>query len=165
MVARMPSSRAAHATACPWLPALAAMTPAAVCSGVKVVMQLTAPRILNDPVRWRFSAFRKQVRPVSRRSDSDVETGVRRTWRSIRSRAASMSASVGAVFVVNVEHLTEDLVHGADWVELPPPHLVEEPEQLRILGHCILEMPAGSCGGDREHLGCEVRRAPLCQPS
>src|SRR5215469_7643335 len=102
-------------------------------------MQLTAPRILNEPVRCRFSAFRKQVRPVSRRSDSDAETGVRRTWSPIRSRASSMSASVGAVFVVNVEHLPEDLVDGAERVELPPSHLVEEPEQLRILGHCILE--------------------------
>ena len=75
-----------------------------------------------------------------------------------------MSASVGAVFVVNVEHLSEDLVDGAERIELPPPHLVEETEQLRILAHCILEMPAGSCRGDREHLGRQVLCAPLREP-
>ena len=67
IVAGTPSSRAAHATACPWLPgarrddagrALARRDSAAIL--------LTAPRILNEPVRCRFSAFSARSRPASR---------------------------------------------------------------------------------------------------
>ena len=63
--ARAPASRAAQATACPWLPALAATTPAAISSGVNVEIRLYAPRTLNDPVRWRFSALSCTSRPAS----------------------------------------------------------------------------------------------------
>ena len=52
-----PSSRAAQATAWPWLPALAATTPASRCSGSRLESLTYAPRILNEPVRCRFSAF------------------------------------------------------------------------------------------------------------
>src|SRR2546421_27262 len=45
MRARAPTSRAAHATAWPWLPALAATTPAARCSALSDEMRLDAPRI------------------------------------------------------------------------------------------------------------------------
>ena len=72
IVAWMPSSRAAQATAWPWLPALAAITPAARSSGESVASLLNAPRILNEPVRWRFSALSTHARPVSRWSDSEV---------------------------------------------------------------------------------------------
>ena len=71
MRAVAPTSRAAHATAWPWLPALAATTPAARCSAVSVEIRLYAPRILNEPVRWRFSALRWISRPTSRESVSD----------------------------------------------------------------------------------------------
>ena len=71
MVAAIPASRAAHATAWPWLPALAATTPAARSSAVSEGIVLTAPRILNAPVRWRFSAFSWTVRPASRESVSE----------------------------------------------------------------------------------------------
>ena len=66
-----PTSRAAHATACPWLPALAATTPAARSAALSVEMRLYAPRILNEPVRWRFSAFRCSSRPTSPESVSE----------------------------------------------------------------------------------------------
>ena len=71
MVAGAPSSRAAHATAWPWLPALAATTPAARSSGVKVDNLLTAPRTLKEPVRWRFSAFSRTSRPQRRENVSE----------------------------------------------------------------------------------------------
>ena len=71
MVAGAPSSRAAHATAWPWLPALAATTPAARSSVERVESLLTAPRILKEPVRWRFSAFRRTSRPQRREKVSD----------------------------------------------------------------------------------------------
>ena len=70
-VAVIPASRAAHATAWPWLPALAATTPARRSSGVSEWIVLTAPRILNAPVRCRFSAFSCTVRPASRDSVSE----------------------------------------------------------------------------------------------
>ena len=70
-VAAIPASRAAHATAWPWLPALAATTPALRSSGVSEWIVLTAPRILNAPVRCRFSAFSWTVRPASRDSVSE----------------------------------------------------------------------------------------------
>ena len=71
IVARIPSSRAAHATAWPWFPALAAMTPAARSAGVSVASMFTAPRTLNEPVRCRFSALSSVTRPVSRHSVSE----------------------------------------------------------------------------------------------
>ena len=71
IVARIPSSRAAHATAWPWLPALAAITPAARSAGESVASVFTAPRILNEPVRWRFSALSSVSPPVSRHSVSE----------------------------------------------------------------------------------------------
>ena len=114
IVAWIPSSRAAQATAWPWLPALAAITPAARSAGVSVASLLTAPRILNEPGALQVlglqhaSAGRSRARATpSRRRASRARAS------PIRSRAASMSARVGAVFVVNVEHLAEDLVHGA----------------------------------------------------
>jgi hypothetical protein len=71
MRARAPTSRAAHATACPWLPALAATTPAARSASLSREMRLYAPRTLNEPVRCRFSAFRCTSRPARRDSVSD----------------------------------------------------------------------------------------------
>jgi hypothetical protein len=71
MVASTPISRAAQATACPWLPALAATTPAARSASLSVAMRFTAPRILKAPVRWRFSALRSTSRPVRRVKVSD----------------------------------------------------------------------------------------------
>ena len=72
IVAWIPASRAAQATACAWFPALTATTPAARSSSVRVATQLTAPRILNEPVRWRFSAFSHTSRPVIRSNDSET---------------------------------------------------------------------------------------------
>ena len=66
IVALIRASRAAHATAWPWLPALAATTPARRSSSASVAIVLYAPRILNEPVRWRFSALRKTWRPLRR---------------------------------------------------------------------------------------------------
>jgi hypothetical protein len=69
-VALAPSSRAAQATAWPWLPALAATTPARFSGSESVAILFTAPRILNEPVRWRFSAFSDTSRPTRRESVS-----------------------------------------------------------------------------------------------
>ena len=69
--ARLPASRAAHATACPWFPAVAATTPAARSASVSELIVLTAPRALKEPVRCRFSAFSSTRRPTMRENVSE----------------------------------------------------------------------------------------------
>src|SRR5436305_3814234 len=160
-----PSSRAAHATACPWLPALAATTPAARCSGSRLESLTYAPRTLNEPVRCRFSALRSTGRPASRDSVSDGKTGVTRATPSSRSRARSISGSPGAVVVaiVNPEDLLEYLAHRGQRVELPCLHLGEEPPQLVVVRHRLLEVPARPARRNGEDLAREIRSAPLLQ--
>src|SRR5919109_622264 len=160
-VAATPASRAASATACPWFPALAVTTPAARSASERVASLLTAPRILNDPVRCRFSALRKRRRPLRRPSVSDEMTGVGRARTAIRDRAASMSASVGTAFVAigvtrNAEYLLHDLPNRGQWVELPPLHLGEEPAKLCVVGDGSLEMGLRPRARDREDLACEM---------
>src|SRR5256885_3051522 len=159
IVARAPTSRAAHATACPWLPALAATTPAARSESESVEILWTAPRILNAPVRCRFSAFSSTRRPVRRVNVSEEKTGVTLAIPSIRSRAARMSATVGAIRL-DLEHAQQDLAHGAERVELARLHLVEQPAQLGIVGDGVLEVLLRARGRDREHLAGEVLAAP-----
>src|SRR5262245_39240550 len=115
IVAGIPASRAAQATACPWFPALAATTPARRSVSPRVAIVLKAPLILNDPVRWRFSSFRKTGRPDRREKVSLGYSGVSRATPASRSRAASTSAIVGAI---DLEHLLEYLPHGTQRVEL-----------------------------------------------
>src|SRR3954451_4693128 len=158
-VAAMPSSRAAQATACPWFPALAAMTPAVRSASPSVDSLFTAPRILNDPVRWRFSAFSQTLVPVSRENVPEPYTGVTRARPARRSRAASMSASVGAVVVANAKHLLQDLTNGRQGGELPFLHLVEQPAELVAPLHGILQMATRARRSDLEHLGREVAAA------
>src|SRR5947208_6250699 len=160
-----PSSRAAHATAWPWLPALAATTPAASRSGSRLKSLTYAPRILNEPVRCRFSAFKRTGRPASRDSVSDGKTGVTRATPSGRSRARSLSGSPGAVAVaiVNPEHLLEYLSHRRQRVELTCLHLGEQPSQLGVVRDRLLEVPARPARRNREDLAREIRAAPLLE--
>src|SRR5215210_3279634 len=163
MRALTPACLAAQATACPWLPALAATTPASRSLSVSVASRLTAPRTLNAPVRWRFSAFSQTSRPAIRENVSELYTGVSRATPAMRSRASRMSAGVGAVSVFNVEHLLHDLAYGGERVELPSLNLVEEPPKLGIVGHGLLQMNLGPRRGDREDFTCEVPAAPLVE--
>src|SRR3954451_20996341 len=137
-VAEMPSSRAAQATAWPWFPALAAITPAARSLSSSVDSLFTAPRILNEPVRWRFSALSQTFVPVRREKVPEPYTGVTRARPSSRSRAASMSASVGAVIVANAKHLLQNLTNGCQRVERSLLHLVEQAAELIASLHGIL---------------------------
>src|SRR5712692_7301235 len=130
IVAAIPASRAAQATACPWLPALAATTPPARSASPSVEILLKAPRILNEPVRCRFSALSATSRPASRENVSERKTGVTRATPSRQARAASMSRRSGAVTVIDVEDLLEDLLNGRERVELAPLHCVENAAEL-----------------------------------
>src|SRR4029077_10947180 len=127
-------------------------------------MRLYAPLTLNEPVRWRFSAFRCTSRPARRESVSERYTGVTRATPSRRARAASMSGSVGAVSVAaNSEHLLQDLTNCAQGVELAPLHRVEQPAQLRIVRDSVLEMPLCARGCDGEDLAGEIASPPLLE--
>src|SRR5204863_6948846 len=120
-----------------------------------VAILLTAPRILNEPVRWRFSAFRRTSRPMIRVNVSDAKTGVTLATPAIRSRAARRSASVGAI-AVQVEDLLEDLAHRGQWVERAGLYFVEEPAQLGVVGDRVLEMLLRPRSSDREDIAGEV---------
>ena len=54
----MPSRRAFQAAPCAILPALATRTPLASSAFDIALIALAAPRILNDPMGWRFSSLR-----------------------------------------------------------------------------------------------------------
>ena len=62
---RTPIVRAAAATACAWLPAEAATTPPLQPCSPSAASFAAAPRTLNEPVLWRFSAF-SATRPPAR---------------------------------------------------------------------------------------------------
>ena len=53
----------------------------------------SAPRSLNEPVRWRFSAFSSTLPPHSSDRLRDVSTGVWRTRSRVRSRASRTAST------------------------------------------------------------------------
>ena len=61
----MSNAWAAYASACPWFPADSVMTPRRRCSASSCRTALMAPRTLNDPVRWRFSALSQAPGPAT----------------------------------------------------------------------------------------------------
>src|SRR5580704_1520257 len=87
IVALVPHSRAARATAIPWLPLEKATTPRVRPSGGSRFSLVTAPRILNEPVGWRLSSL-SQVFPRQR------TTGELLTLSGSAAAASSMDASV-----------------------------------------------------------------------
>ena len=72
-----PTAWAAYAIAAAALPALIVTMPFARCSGERLANANTAPRGLNEPVRWNDSAFRKAVAPMRSPSVRLVSMGVR----------------------------------------------------------------------------------------
>ena len=74
-----------------------------------------------------------------------------------------MSASVGAVLVVNLEHLLHDLANRGQWVELTSLNLVEQPPELGVVADGVLQVGLCPRRGDREHLAREVPPAPLLE--
>ena len=96
-----PRALAAWASAQAWLPALPPVTPRAHPSP-RAASLFSAPRILNEPVRCRFSAL--SATTPSRRwvSVSDGSTGVRLATSAIAPRARSMSSGVTVARVGDV---------------------------------------------------------------
>src|SRR5918994_1994298 len=68
------------------------ITPAAFSSPVSDASLFSTPRGLNDPVRWKSSAFRCASAPVSRESVADENVGVRCRRPAIVSRARTTSS-------------------------------------------------------------------------
>ena len=85
---RTPRAAAATASDWAWLPADAATTPRAQPSSPSAASLADAPRTLNEPVRWRFSALSSTTPPARSEIVRVERTGVRFATRST-SRASS----------------------------------------------------------------------------
>src|ERR671924_662982 len=83
-----PSSAEQYASACAWLPAEMPITPRPRSSAESEASFVRTPRGLNEPVRWKSSAFRKTRSP----SVADEKTGVRCRRPAIASRARTTSS-------------------------------------------------------------------------
>src|SRR5690606_29617276 len=94
IVARTPSSRAASAIACAWLPDENAITPARRCAGASFAIALNAPRNLNAPMRWKFSHLKNSDAPLRASAVAERSTGVR--WARPRSRSAAATTSANS---------------------------------------------------------------------
>src|SRR5207237_3004710 len=88
-------SDAASATACAWFPDEKAATPRDRSASASDEILLYAPRNLNAPPRWRFSALRYTRAPARESSVREVTTGVR--WATPSSRRAAASTSPGEI--------------------------------------------------------------------
>ncbi len=89
---RVPVFFAASATPCAAFPALTVQTPLASSPGASRLTALYAPRILNDPIGWRVSSFRKMSGPPGVTAPSGTR-GVR-IAASYTVRAASRIVSM-----------------------------------------------------------------------
>src|SRR5436190_15172338 len=85
-----PSLRACQATPWAMFPALAVQIPSFRSRGSARAKALPAPRILKEPMGWRFSSFRKISQGDA--GSSSGMSGVRRAVPAIRSRAARISS-------------------------------------------------------------------------
>src|SRR5437867_7351869 len=95
-------------------------------------------------------------------SVSEPYSGVTRAMPASRSRAASSSASRGAI---ELEDLLEDLGDRAQRVELAALDLLQHPAQLGIVRDDPLEVLLRSGGRDREDLACQMLAAALLEPA
>src|ERR687891_227095 len=76
-------------------------------------MRLKAPRILNEPVRWRFSHLMKTSPPVRSDSARDRSSGVRTATPFKRRRASSISSIDTRAVVVTSQSCHPNLVCAA----------------------------------------------------
>src|SRR3954464_14015413 len=109
----MPRYCAAQATAEAWLPEECVTTPCRASSSESCRMALLAPRILKEPVRWKFSHLKKSCAPQSLSRPELVRTGVRFARGAMRWAASRMSwreggvVSVGAITLGMLAALTD----------------------------------------------------------
>src|SRR5450759_4959075 len=100
MVAGTPMRRAQNATPCAILPAEAVSTPRSRnCRGVRAIT-LAAPRILNEPIGWRFSNF-SQI--SAGESAKQRASGVRRATPAMLVRASATWARVIGISLLSTK--------------------------------------------------------------
>src|SRR3954468_1485662 len=103
---RVPTSSAAIATACAWLPDENATTPRGRSVFGIERTKFAAPRILNAPPRWKFSHLKNARVPLASSKLRDVMHWVRFAIPRIRSAASRMrsgvTASVPCSFIDNI---------------------------------------------------------------
>src|SRR5262245_4195787 len=106
-VAAQPRWPAANATPWAWLPALAATTPRARSASESREILLKAPRTLNEPVRCRFSHFRKTGPAKASESTREWSTGVSEitSWTIFRCAVTSSGLTPPGVVA------TEEVCH------------------------------------------------------
>ncbi len=90
IVAATPASRAAHATACPMLPALGVTTPPASASAGACLMAFNAPRILKAPTGCKHSSLSQTSHGAS--GNWARTSGVRSAPSAITSAARRISS-------------------------------------------------------------------------
>src|SRR5215813_5193688 len=97
--ALMPSARAAKATATPWLPPEAAVTPA---GGIRRNSRLAkAPRALNEPECCSCSSLStSRIGANPKSAPSTATIGVSRTWPRMRSNVSVIAAGLTDAFMV-----------------------------------------------------------------
>jgi paraquat-inducible protein A len=143
----MPASRAASASAAPWLPDEWVTTPAAASPPASDSTALAAPRNLKAPVRWKGSALKNRRAPARRSADDEVRTGVRRAQGAMRRAAARMAARSGSA---GGAALTARFYHGR-WSRRSP--------LCGARGRCLLPpRPAAGISLARPHGGPRVAR-------
>src|ERR671926_373978 len=91
--ASIPSTAAAYASACAWLPAEIEITPRPFSSSESVESLFRTPRGLNDTVRCRSSALKDTSAPTRSERVRELSSGVRCTRPAMRSRARWTSSS------------------------------------------------------------------------
>src|SRR3954470_9237407 len=112
-----PRARAAWASAQAWLPALPPVTPRAHESPSAASL-FSAPRILNEPVRWRFSAFSATSPPARCVRVSDGSTGVSLATSALARRACPTSPAVTVALAGSVAIGERLARQGDDGVDL-----------------------------------------------
>ena len=134
--------------------------PAARSAAESIASLFIAPRILNEPVRCRFSALSSVGRPDSRSERLGAVDGrdARVAARSARARPRCQRVwGLSSSPIWNT--CSQDLVGRAQRVEPAEPHLSSSAASSGSASTRILQIAARPCGGDREHLGDAVRRA------
>src|SRR3954454_6468912 len=92
--------------------------------------------------------------------------GVSSAMPSSRCRASWTSASVGAVrSVAKMEDLFHYLPHRGQRIQLPPLDRVEQPPQLGVVRHGLLQMRLRAARRNREHLARKGLATALVEPA
>src|SRR5688572_29983341 len=140
ILAGAPTALAAKAAAIAWLPALTAVMPCALCSGVSDSAQVSAPRALKVPVACSSSSFRNSFvsSPSSRAKVAEAHGTV-----GVRTRCGASSACVARMSASDGQSLSIEALS----IDQPVPHvieIVEEPQLERLLEECDAAGAAGA---------------------